>query len=111
MHHASAPTPLPLRRSYTVFTHLVNERGTVWAQDDSYPANDTRQTNTWEPRKIIEDRHLIRIHELGPLGEYDLFIGIYFNDGQAMPRVSILDEDENKRADSLFLAKVRVMQE
>jgi len=100
----------PVDRSYTVFTHLVNERGTVWAQDDSYPANDTRQTNTWEPREIIEDRHLIRIHELVPLGEYDLVIGFYFNDGQTMPRLSILDEAENKKADSLFLARVRVVE-
>jgi len=101
----------PVDQSYTVFAHVVNQRGTVWAQHDGYPASATRQTNTWEAGETVEDRHRIPIQEHVPSGEYDLVIGIYLNDGHTLPRLPILDEVGNAQQDSLTLAKVQVVQE
>lgn len=46
---------------YTVFLHLVNERGEIIAQQDAPPRNGNVPTSSWEPNQLVVDARVIPI--------------------------------------------------
>jgi hypothetical protein len=67
----------PMETDYTVFVHVVDEQGTIWAQGDSMPAGGERPTSTWSTGEIVEDTHEVTIDVEGPAEGYVLEIGLY----------------------------------
>ncbi|MGC8878100.1 MAG: hypothetical protein ACP5R2_02635 [Anaerolineae bacterium] len=62
---------------YTVFTHLLDERGSLVAQQDNMPQQGRYPTSWWSPGEIV-----LVAYSLGPLspvhnGRYRLRIGLY----------------------------------
>jgi hypothetical protein len=64
---------------YTVFVHLVDERGTILAQQDRAPqANGALYpTNLWVPGEIVTDEYALTIPPDAPPGEYTVRVGLY----------------------------------
>lgn len=52
---------LPL--NYSVFIHVLDESGQIFAQRDSYPGLGSYPTTMWQPGEVIEDSYLVLMPE------------------------------------------------
>lgn len=66
-----------MEQSYTVFTHLVDERDHVTAQKDNPPVDGFHLTTGWEVGEIVRDQYDLVIPSDAPFGEYSLQVGMY----------------------------------
>ena len=64
-------------RDYTVFVHLVNEKGEWVAGFDGMPMGGDFPTSLWPEGALVEDERKIALAGLPP-GEYTLKVGLYF---------------------------------
>jgi hypothetical protein len=64
-------------QDYTVFVHLADTAGTVWAQSDAQPAAGRVPTSSWIAGQVIVDRHHVTVPALVPPGTYILWAGMY----------------------------------
>ncbi len=60
-------------RDYVVFLHLLDEQGTLVAQDDRMPAGGASPTTIWQAGDIIRDEH----HLQDGFGGQTILIGVY----------------------------------
>lgn len=60
-------------RNYTVFVHLLDERGEVAAQRDAQPLGGSRPTSGWQPGEILADTYSLP----APRAAYLLEVGLY----------------------------------
>ena len=82
-----APDTLPVRliwraaqtpdHSYSVFVHLQDDTGRIWAQSDSRPANWTRPTTGWVKGEFVTDPHRLALPADLPAQTYHLYVGLY----------------------------------
>ncbi len=87
----------------TVFVHVVGPDGLV-AQDDSLPAQGQWQTDWWQPRLLLRDRHEIALPPSTSLGNvsdaYHLHIGWY--DAATQTRLPVMDVEGNALGDAFI---------
>jgi hypothetical protein len=67
----------PVETDYTVFVHIVDEEGNIWAQRDSVPAGGERPTSSWELGEILSDDYEMMIPLEGPGEGYAVEVGLY----------------------------------
>ena len=67
----------PVGGNWKVFCHIVNKRGDLIAQDDSFPAGGLRWTDTWRPGEYVTDVHSIALPSSVAPGQYGVRIGLY----------------------------------
>ena len=63
--------------SYTVFVHLVDQDGRIWAQKDSVPHGGQWPTTGWMQNEIIPDEYDLDVPADTPPGSYRLITGMY----------------------------------
>lgn len=67
----------PPQQDYTIFVHLVDERGIPLAQNDRQPLNGFYPTAAWKPGERVEERYTLTVPpDLAP-GAYRLITGLY----------------------------------
>jgi 4-amino-4-deoxy-L-arabinose transferase-like glycosyltransferase len=86
---------------YTIFTHLIDEQGNIWAQMDSQPLEGDYPTSFWDIGEIIEDEYILAINEDAPTGLYRLEIGMY--ELATMQRLPVLGDDGEIKDDHFLL--------
>lgn len=64
-------------RDYAVFTHLLDARHHLIAQDDSWPDQAGYPTSVWFPGDTLVDHHQIETPPAIPPGVYTLSVGMY----------------------------------
>lgn len=62
---------------YSVFVHLLDEKGRDVAFGDAPPAGGQNPTTSWIPGEYITDPHTLKIPESLPPGTYYLQVGFY----------------------------------
>lgn len=67
----------PTLRPYTVFNHLLDERGELAAQQDNWPVQGQWPPTCWQPGEIVSDRYQIEVPPDMPPGTYTLVTGLY----------------------------------
>lgn len=67
----------PMETDYTVFVHVLDQEGAIWAQRDSVPVAGERPTSTWQPGEVIEDEYEMIIGLEGPREGYTVEVGLY----------------------------------
>jgi len=78
-------------RDYTVFTHLLDREGRVWAQDDSQPLRGNYPTSLWGPGERLRDEYHLRLKADAPGGDYRLEVGFYLlSTGERLPVLDAL---------------------
>jgi predicted small integral membrane protein len=72
--------------SYTVFIHLLNERGQIVAQGDQLPGGGGFPTIGWLPGEVIADHYTIPLQKEALMGDYRIELGMYdVSTGQRLP--------------------------
>lgn len=71
--HALEPVP----DDWTVFVHLVDDRGRIVAESNQRPQAGAMPTPQWTPGDWIEDPHQILLPPDLPPGRYELIVGLY----------------------------------
>ncbi len=61
---------------YTVFIHVLDEQGQLFAQSDAVPANGTSPTHIWQMGDVIIDQHRL---DIGANRDMTLLVGAYDN--------------------------------
>jgi hypothetical protein len=89
----------PMRRRYTVFTHLIDDYGRVWAQMDSEPVGGTVPTTDWQPGVEIWDSYGLELPSDIPAGNYQVEVGMYYL--PTLERLAVMvPDDAPQRGDS-----------
>lgn len=64
-------------RDYTVFLHILDEKGQQWGATDEKPQSGALSTLQWVPGRVISDTHSVQIDLNGPPEGYQMELGIY----------------------------------
>jgi len=67
----------PVEEDYTVFTHLLDDKGRLVGGHDSMPANGWRPTSGWSTEEVVRDIHYIPFEVGKNLGEVIIEVGLY----------------------------------
>ena len=67
----------PPATDYTVFTHVVDAGGKLWAQWDNPPVHGTYPTGQWSANETVFDQYMIPLDEAMPPGTYTVLVGLY----------------------------------
>lgn len=63
--------------NYTVFVHLLNQKGEVVAQKDQPPLQGAYPTGLWNPGEIVPDDIVVPLPDTLPAEKYLLEVGLY----------------------------------
>ncbi len=91
----------PMEISYTVFTHLLNTNGQLWAQKDNPPVRGSYPTTEWRVGETIVDKYDIVIPPNAPAGQYEVEVGLY--DATTGQRLPLLDETGQRQDERVLL--------
>ena len=85
---------------YTVFTHLIDEQGRQWGQQDKLPGQDY-STLFWAPGEVVVDDYTIPVSPSAPAGHYQLAVGLY----QALSgkRAPVTDAQDRSLGDQVLI--------
>ncbi|MCJ7667107.1 MAG: glycosyltransferase family 39 protein [Anaerolineae bacterium] len=73
-------------RDYTVFTHLIDEEGKIWAQKDNQPLGGNYPTSLWDEGEVVRDDYELIVRPDVSPGEYRLEVGMYLAEiGDRLP--------------------------
>ena len=94
-------------KDYTVFIHLVDDKGNLWGQKDNPPVDGFYPTTKWEMGEIVRDQYDLLISPEAQPGEYRLEAGMYLVEtGQ---RLVILSEGTHSPVgDKVVLGTIQV---
>lgn len=62
---------------YTVFVHLVDQKGLLKSQHDQQPLEGRYPTSLWKANQLLGDRHALHLPENIEPGEYRFLVGMY----------------------------------
>ena len=96
----------PVAQSYTVFTHLLDGQGHIWAQRDGLPLAGARPTTGWTPGEVLVDVYELTLPVGAPAGDYTLEAGLY--EAGSGARLPVLGPGGLPAADRVVLAQVGV---
>jgi 4-amino-4-deoxy-L-arabinose transferase-like glycosyltransferase len=94
---------------YTVFTHVLGERDTIWAQMDSTPQRGAAPTSGWTVGQVVEDGYDLTVYQDTPPAVYDIEIGVYLPSPPDYPRLRVISPDGRVVDNRVLLGKVRVV--
>lgn len=92
--------------SHSVFVHLVDAQGVMWAQHDGVPLNGLQPTTYWVAGEIISDTHELTLPIDVPPGRYRLDVGMYLP--ETMEHLPVWDAEMQPRGDRIAVHYLRV---
>jgi len=66
-----------IREEFSLFVHLFDREGRLWAQDDSAPLRGLHPTTHWVEGEVVRDPHRLSLPLDIPPGRYRLKAGLY----------------------------------
>lgn len=76
------------QNDYSIFVHLLDERGEMVANADSPPQGGTYPTGAWVPGSLIPDTHRLVLPVDLPPARYEVHVGVYLPEtGVRLPAV------------------------
>jgi hypothetical protein len=95
-----------MEEDYTVFTHLIDEGGTLWGQKDNQPVDGFYPTTEWQAGETVRDQYTLMISPETPPGRYWLEVGMYL--AETGERLTISDDGSSKSDTRILLQEIRV---
>jgi len=95
-----------IKEDYTVFTHLADAEGHIWAQDDGYPVDGDYPTSFWSVGEVVRDEYELALPSDVLAGEYEIEVGLYLvSSGRRLP---VLDDAGQVLDNRILLDSVMV---
>ena len=94
-------------RDYTVFVHIVDRDGHIWAQEDRVLQHGDYPTSTWLVGEMVMDEYELELAPDTPPGEYIVKTGIYY--WQTGERLPVWDENGERVEDDAVLLETIVV--
>lgn len=91
---------------FTVFSHLLDQRSTIWAQQDHQPGDGSDPTTGWVPGEYIVDRYDLAIKPDAPPGQYQIEVGMY--DSSTGSRLPVRTRSGDDSGDRVLLATIQI---
>lgn len=88
-------------KNYTVFTHVIDKEGRMWAGQDNWPRQGQFPTSLWLAGEFITDVYDIELPGDIPPGSYRIEVGMYLLD--TMERLTVLGKDGQVVGSSVVL--------
>jgi len=63
--------------NYTVFAHLIDEKGDIWGQKDNQPVDGFYPTGGWTEGEVVRDQYDLALSSEAPPGLYRIAVGMY----------------------------------
>jgi hypothetical protein len=92
---------------YTVFTHVVDSKGTLVAQHDGPPQGGRAPTSGWHKGQITRDQHQLTVSDDVAPGVYKVSIGVY--SWPTIERLSVIDEDGRVIDDNINVMELMIV--
>jgi 4-amino-4-deoxy-L-arabinose transferase-like glycosyltransferase len=92
--------------SYSVFVHLIDSDGRMWAQHDGAPLRGLHPTTHWVTGEILSDPRELLLPANVPPGRYRLEVGMYLP--ETMEHLSVTDGKMQPVGDRAIVDYVRV---
>jgi hypothetical protein len=92
-----------MEKDYTVFVHLEDNAGRIWAQSDSLPVDGRYPTSLWAPGEIVMDEHVL---ESLPGGTFQVYAGLY--DSPSVKPLDLVLPDGTRQHGSVLLGQVHI---
>jgi hypothetical protein len=90
----------PPDQDFTVFVHLLDEKGQIVAAHDGMPMENRFPTRAWKQGQIIGDRHRLDLPAGLEAGSYQVNVGMYLLEtGERLP---VWDADGVEQADRVY---------
>jgi hypothetical protein len=99
-----------MQHDYKIFANILDPKTlTKYAASDGMPVNWNAPTSSWEPGKVIEDKHTLKVDPNTPPAIYELEIGWYSQEADgSFPRLRIVTPDGGMADNFMYLSRVRV---
>ena len=94
------------RRSYTVFTHILDADRKLVGGWDNIPCRGTCPTTTWHPDEVLRDEYTIPTSRDWPSGEYNIEVGMY--DSATGERIQVAEPSDQASLNSIMLDKIHL---
>jgi mannosyltransferase len=96
-----------VEKDYTVFVHLADGDGHLWAQEDALLQHNDNPSSTWRPGLVVKEEYALDLPAEMPPGEYEISTGVYYwETGERLP---VWDEDGQRlKNDTIPLLTVNV---
>jgi hypothetical protein len=78
-------------KNYTVFTHVIDQEGRMWAGQDNWPRQGQFPTSLWLAGEFITDVFDVELPGDIPPGSYRIEVGMYLL--ETMERLTVLGKD------------------
>jgi hypothetical protein len=91
---------------YTVFIHVLDEKGNLIAQTDRSPLEGALPTSGWTMDEVILDLKSWRMPSEAPSGTYQVWAGWY--EPETMKRLPVEEADATVRDDAVHLGNIEV---
>jgi 4-amino-4-deoxy-L-arabinose transferase-like glycosyltransferase len=93
-------------KNYTVFVHVIDQDGHMWAGQDNWPQKGEFPTSLSMAGEYITDAYEIDLPSDIPPGEYRIEVGMYLL--ETMERLQILGDDGKPQGTSIVFPGFRV---
>jgi hypothetical protein len=90
-----------MEKDYTVFVHLVNDKGETVLGEDSQPRGGRLPTSQWALGKMVIDAHMITLPPDILAGKYYLEVGLYYF--PTRETVNLLDDKNRPVTDRIVI--------
>jgi hypothetical protein len=84
---------------YTVFVHVIDQDGKMWAGQDNWPQNGLSPTSVWMAGEFVSDPYDIVLPADIPPGEYRIEVGMYLL--ETLERLEILGDGGRAQGNSV----------
>jgi len=89
-------------KNYTVFTHVIDQNGQMWAGQDNWPQAGEFPTSLWLGGEFITDAYELALPADVPPGEYRFEVGMYLL--ETMERLPVLGNDAQPIGSSIVFS-------
>lgn len=97
---------LPGSKDYTVFVHILDRDGHMWAGQDNWPQGGAFPTSLWMSGEFVTDRYEIALPADIPEGDYRVEVGMYLL--ETMERLQVTGVDGVPQGTSVVLPGFQV---
>lgn len=84
----------PIAQNYKTFAHLIDTENQLLYQNDRFPQDGTRPTDSWRPGEVIEDTYQFTLNPRRTTYPQQVWLGFY--DEESFVRLPVLGDDQGR---------------